>query len=980
VLISAARPTELANESVTPEGEQRGALTYALTRALRASSSPLTARDVIQQVSAEVSARFPSQHPQAEGLGLDRVVFGTTERIAGAHYLVSPSGSGAKLEGGATSGLAPGATFDVYAPAARDFSVPPVARVKLTSVRADEADAEIVSGTVQRNSRAVLRSNPFTETPLRIFFDPSVGEIGRQVKAELTALPAIREAADLTDAHLALRRTSAGIGFQTPDGQEASDLLPADGAGTPAMLVRQGTQWSSWHQILGIRNPAPTVTIDASVRRKGGGPVSEIIEGEEVEVIARNTSNQDLFFTIVDLYNDGQSEPLHPPANLRDPVAPGREIKRTFRLRTLPGRRSSVDTFKVLATSAWIDPNIFRLGPVRDPENLQSRGDASALESFISRKLAGARPADPVEIEGWTTREIPVTIRKNPVRVANFIAHYEGPADRVTSTRSALRDCNADPRACYEVAAFSPDGSAVEIVPGGTRGGVDMPLDPASAWDEAYTIRDATGAARVEPSLEYEVDEFAPDSEGARDIGSAPDKPAALANNLWSLQHANVPAAWQLMQRAGRADGEEGKSVIIGHPDTGYRKHPEIWSSDAAKSPIVSASGWDYVRNSSDTIDPFDTSGALPNPGHGTKSSSAIISPKGQQLADAAHPERFVNGVAPGARLVPLRVHRSVVHFNPARLAKAIYDAASDDRTRVKQKADVISISMGGIPTWSLWKAVKYAESRGVIVVAAAGNKVGFVVWPARFDETIAVAASNVECAMWEGSSRGSAVDITAPGESVWHAQTSASGTDSIGLGQGTTFATATTAGIAALWLDHHRGDPELRRLRADGELTAAFRRALQRASWKPEDVARRPPGLNCSPGGPWRSAVLGPGIVNAEQTLAIPLSDLRGGTRSLSRSSLDELPLFASVFPAGSEIVTARYTAIFGLPASDLRKVAAYEAEVMQQYALSDEVRTAIDALGAVPNPRPEHYDAVRRALERRPISNRLRNALKRN
>jgi serine protease len=52
-------------------------------------------------------------------------------------------------------------------------------------------------------------------------------------------------------------------------------------------------------------------------------------------------------------------------------------------------------------------------------------------------------------------------------------------------------------------------------------------------------------------------------------------------------------------------------------------------------------------------------------------------------------------------------------------------------------------------------KAVERATAAGVIVLAAAGNDVGFVVWPARYEAVIAVAACNIEKRPWRGSSRG---------------------------------------------------------------------------------------------------------------------------------------------------------------------------------------------------------------------------------
>ena len=96
---------------------------------------------------------------------------------------------------------------------------------------------------------------------------------------------------------------------------------------------------------------------------------------------------------------------------------------------------------------------------------------------------------------------------------------------------------------------------------------------------------------------------------------------------------------------------------------------------------------------------------------------------------------------------------------------------------------------------------------RAVVVLAAAGNCAIVVVWPARYDEVIAVAGINVRNEPWRGSCRGGAVDISAPAEFVPRAKRNPAdggGPNVVAGGQGTSFAVAITAGVAALWLGHH--------------------------------------------------------------------------------------------------------------------------------------------------------------------------------
>src|SRR4029450_5320445 len=68
--------------------------------------------------------------------------------------------------------------------------------------------------------------------------------------------------------------------------------------------------------------------------------------------------------------------------------------------------------------------------------------------------------------------------------------------------------------------------------------------------------------------------------------------------------------------------------------------------------------------------------------------------------------------------------------------------AAIEHATRVE--CDVITMSLGGPPSLAGHAAVRNAVAKGGIVLAAAGNCVRIVVYPARYDAVIAVAGGNV--------------------------------------------------------------------------------------------------------------------------------------------------------------------------------------------------------------------------------------------
>jgi thermitase len=171
---------------------------------------------------------------------------------------------------------------------------------------------------------------------------------------------------------------------------------------------------------------------------------------------------------------------------------------------------------------------------------------------------------------------------------------------------------------------------------------------------------------------------------------------------------------------------------------------------------------------------------------------------------------------------------------------------------------------MGGLPLDYLQRALQRAVNNGVIVCCAAGNIFGAndvlhaVVWPAHYPEALAVAASNANDLPWSGSSRGPEVDITAPGESVWHAiADKGKPLTEVSRGDGTSFAVATTAGVAALWLSFHGRDKLLADYGKD-RIAAVFKEIVMTRGFR--KVAN------------WKTGLFGPGIIDALKVLEAPL------------------------------------------------------------------------------------------------------------
>ena len=219
----------------------------------------------------------------------------------------------------------------------------------------------------------------------------------------------------------------------------------------------------------------------------------------------------------------------------------------------------------------------------------------------------------------------------------------------------------------------------------------------------------------------------------------------------------------------------------------------------------------------------------------------------------------FVVGAAPEAELVPLRVTRPRLGL-PAPIlfesgARHLRDAIRYAVHRAE--CHVISISLGWFGNSSLHEAVREAVQKNVIVVATSGNYVPLVVWPAAYPEVIAVAGCDAQRRPWPSASTGPQVDVSGPAARVWVAGFTHTGLPAASQSNGTSFATATLAGIAALWLAFHGRAFLLDRYHNECTLNDVFRFLVRQTS---------DPFSTYTPSG------YGAGIYNARRILAAPL------------------------------------------------------------------------------------------------------------
>lgn len=207
----------------------------------------------------------------------------------------------------------------------------------------------------------------------------------------------------------------------------------------------------------------------------------------------------------------------------------------------------------------------------------------------------------------------------------------------------------------------------------------------------------------------------------------------------WHMDKLKAPEAWTKT----RGDG-----AIIAVIDTGVAWKDLSWQGINAKA-VPDLAGIEFVGG--ETFLDKALPDGLDDHAHGTHVAGTI--------AQATDNGVGVAGVAHHAKIMPLKVLSGDGRGSVAAIANAIRYAADHD-------AHVINMSLGGpIPSRAMAKAVEYAHNKGTTVICAAGNeKRSRVSYPAAYEHSVAVAATDFDGKRTFYSNWGKALDVSAPG------------------------------------------------------------------------------------------------------------------------------------------------------------------------------------------------------------------------
>ena len=308
-------------------------------------------------------------------------------------------------------------------------------------------------------------------------------------------------------------------------------------------------------------------------------------------------------------------------------------------------------------------------------------------------------------------------------------------SDEATASKSLqkVRNRGRDFNSVKEYSRIREIGVRSVVVPNGKRDEVIKVLQ--SDPDVDYVEPDYVANINLEPNDPYYV------------------------SYQWHLPKISAPAAWDV------TTGQTNVRIAV--IDSG------VDPSTPDLSGRLLGNGYDFVNFDNDPRD---------DNGHGTAvaGTAAASGNNGQGVA----------GVAWGVSILPIKVMGADGNGSYSAIASGINYAATNG-------ARIINLSLGGTSSSrTLQDAVKFAWSKGAVVIAAAGNNgTTNPVYPAAYTECVAVSAINSSDTITSWSSRGSYVDICAPGENI-----ATTGTNGAYVAMsGTSFSSPIVTGVASL-------------------------------------------------------------------------------------------------------------------------------------------------------------------------------------
>jgi hypothetical protein len=452
-MISACEKSEYAREFTKTEELRYGAFTYFLVEELGKFPKPATYDDLFEQLSLRLTARYPLQHPQLEGIG-SRMLFSGIKKSDQRYVSVESRDNGKiTLLAGAVQGLTKKSKWAIYPEASNEFTPKKrIGKVKITEVGGVVSEAKILSEktakAIAAGCRAVEETH-FYETPLMyVSVKPDsagLGDLKKEILRKLKKSPWLKASSKKHPKNAVVRLIKSSenrLEIKAINKKDDSILFettsnPDEGADkTIEYLEKVCRYWT----ILDLQNPFGELeNIEFNLLQKTGDEWNRAksvyeglpvyTEGEAIGFEVINRSSENIYIAVLDLGLTRRISLLYPFRAASEEIGVKRAIgeklisaatgtltvgktpsdRITLRIpeeaptAPLPGlnRHGGKETFKLMIALRQTNFRVIEQSGITRHKNL------SPLENLMSEALNGSRTReaerDKNQLNAWLT-------------------------------------------------------------------------------------------------------------------------------------------------------------------------------------------------------------------------------------------------------------------------------------------------------------------------------------------------------------------------------------------------------------------------------------------------------------------------------------------------------------------------------------------------------------------------------------------------